>query len=137
MATGVNFDLELAVTGFKRNLAVASRSFSGFSKKVANDNKELGQSFIRLSSSITGKALNVAKTGLLALGAAIGIVGFAALKEAAKIEQLEIKFETLTGSAEKSKKIIKDLIDFAKKTPFQLVGISQASAKLLAFGVTA
>lgn len=73
--------------------------------------------------------------GLTAVGAAVGGLGFAAIKAAADAEQSEIAFTTMLGSAEKADLFIRDLVDFAKRTPFELKGLEESSKKLLAFGV--
>lgn len=41
----------------------------------------------------------------------------------------------MLGSAEKANKLLKELTDFAKKTPFELVGIRQNAKQLLAMGI--
>ena len=42
----------------------------------------------------------------------------------------------MTGSAEKGKAIMKDLVEFTAKTPFQLEGVGNTAKQLLAFGFT-
>jgi tape measure domain-containing protein len=77
----------------------------------------------------------VTTTKILAT-ATIGM-GVAFLKGAGDIEQTTIAFETMLGSAEKADKLIKDITDFAAKTPFELTGLIDSSKKLLAFGFAA
>lgn len=75
--------------------------------------------------------------------AIIGTAAFAALsaglysviKAGANFEQTQIAFETMLGSAEKAKTLLKELTDFASKTPFQLTQIEQATKQLLAYGI--
>ena len=72
--------------------------------------------------------------GILAAG--IGaLVGGAALTAAGKIEQLEVSFESMLGSAKAAKDMIEDLSYFAATTPFQLTDIGFATKSLIAFGV--
>jgi len=68
---------------------------------------------------------------LTLVGAAITIF---ALKASADMEQLQVSFGVMLGSMEKGKQMIKDLTDFAARTPFQLTGIGNATKRLLAFG---
>ena len=75
--------------------------------------------------------------GLAAVGAAGGALGYKMLKAAADMEQTQIAFETMLGSAQKANAFIKDLTDFAKRTPFEMKGLEDASKKLLAFGIDA
>lgn len=69
-------------------------------------------------------------------GTAAAAIGFFA-KRAGEIEQIEIAFETMTGSAEKANTLLQEITDFAKTTPFQLGGLFDASKSLLAFGFDA
>ncbi len=41
----------------------------------------------------------------------------------------------MLGSAEKADKLLRELSDFSKKTPFELVGIRENAKQLLAMGV--
>ncbi|MCL5105666.1 MAG: tape measure protein [Armatimonadetes bacterium] len=63
--------------------------------------------------------------------------GAAMLKFAGEMEQSELAFTTLLGSAEKAKTFIKELREFAAATPFELPGLMDSSRKLLAFGFEA
>jgi tape measure domain-containing protein len=69
----------------------------------------------------------------VAASASIGLL----LKKAGDIEQVEIAFETMTGSAETAQQLLKDITTFAAKTPFQLTDLIESSKQLLAFGVEA
>lgn len=60
-----------------------------------------------------------------------------ALKLAGDLQQAEIAFETMLWSWEEAQRMLKDLTDFAKKTPFELVGIRQNAKQLLAMWVQA
>lgn len=71
-------------------------------------------------------------TQILAVGTIA--MGVAFLKGAGDIEQVQIAFETMLGSAEKADQLIKDITEFASKTPFELTGLIESSKKLLAFG---
>lgn len=82
---------------------------------------------------------DASKKFALALGAggvAIAGLGALAIKAAADMEQTRISFTTMLGSAEKADVFIRQLVDFAKKTPFELKGLEQASKQLLAYGAT-
>jgi len=53
------------------------------------------------------------------------------------LEQTQVAFGTMLGSADKAKKLLTDLSDFAQKTPFELTGLRSTAKQLLAFGVSA
>ncbi|MEN6568062.1 MAG: tape measure protein [Veillonellales bacterium] len=79
-----------------------------------------------------------------AMGAAINAVSTACSSAAdaffgwnSMIEQSTISFTTLLGSAEAADEFIKQMKDFAAKTPFEYKDVDLAAKKLLAFGWTA
>ena len=77
------------------------------------------------------------------IGVAIGVVRglWAAISSgvnaAATLEQTAVSFEVLAGGAAEAKKLVKDLFDFAAKTPFEISPINEAAKKLLAYGFSA
>ena len=78
----------------------------------------------------------------LLLGAAITAVGVAGAfavggltKMAGEFEQTNIAFTTMLGSAELAKSTLKDLSDFAVRTPFQIPEVEQNAKLLLAMGI--
>lgn len=81
----------------------------------------------------------VAGAGLAA--GAVGAIGIAAatagIKTAASMEQASISFTTMLGSAEKADSFIRDLQDFAAKTPFDFPGLQDAASSLISAGIDA
>jgi tape measure domain-containing protein len=77
------------------------------------------------------KGAGLALGGLAAAGAVLGV------KTAAQMEQAQISFTTLIGSAQKAKKFLGDLTTFANNTPFELPGLVKSSQLLLNAGVNA
>ena len=63
--------------------------------------------------------------------------GVASIKMAADMEQTTTAFETLLGSTAAAKSMVKDLSDFAARTPFQMPGITKSAQQLLAYGFKA
>lgn len=53
-----------------------------------------------------------------------------------EVQQLEVAFETMLGSKQKSDALMKEMIDLAAKTPFGLQDVTNAAKQLLAFGST-
>lgn len=51
-----------------------------------------------------------------------------------QFQQLELAFNTMLRSTEKSEKLMGQLVDTAAKTPFDLTGIAQGAKQMLAFG---
>ena len=108
-------------TKIKAKNAAIGKSFDNLKAKVG----KLGQKFSSLGKGLSFK-----------VSAPIAAIAGLALKSAADIETMGVAFESMTGSALKSAKIVKGLISFAAKTPFQLIGIGKAAKQLLAAGVT-
>lgn len=86
------------------------------------------------------KGVDSLKTSILALSAAFGIATAALgyfIREAAKLEQVQIAFEVMTRSIAVGRKLLRDLYTFARTTPFQIPGVIQATKVLLAMGIVA
>jgi tape measure domain-containing protein len=79
------------------------------------------------------RAISGVKSNVKLLAAGIGVatvsLGFF-LKKAGEVEQVEVAFKTMLQSVELSKELLKDLSEFAAKTPFTIPGVRQ-TAKLL------
>jgi tape measure domain-containing protein len=103
---------------------------------------------VAASSAAAGSSLGgrlaagaaVAKAALLGVGAAatagLGAIAFFGLQSAARLEQTQIGFESLLGSAEDAKIFLEELQQFAAETPFEFAGIADASRRILAFGTS-
>lgn len=88
--------------------------------------------------------INLLKKGLMAGAVAVGVfavamgaVGIASIKAAADFEQTQIAFTTMLGSAEEATAFLKELADFAKKTPFTIQGVEKSARQLMAVGFEA
>lgn len=86
------------------------------------------------AASALGTAGKFAAVGIAAAGAAAIIAGKSALSSAGDYEQSRIAFETMLGSADKARKLMTDIANFAKSTPFELPEVVNGSKQLLAFG---
>lgn len=54
-----------------------------------------------------------------------------------EMQQLEIAFSTMLGSKEKADALIKEAVQFAATTPFDLQGVASGAKQLLAYGTAA
>lgn len=99
-----------------------------------------------------GKSQQATKASTVALGSAIGIVASmagitlvqglssaasAGLKAASDLQQAQVAFTTLLGSAKEADTFLNDMREFAAATPFELPGLLSASRSLLAMGFAA
>lgn len=71
----------------------------------------------------------------LGLTAPLTILGTVSVNAALGIEQFETALTTMLGSADRATALIKDLRDFAAKTPFEFTELQGAVRTLIAFGV--
>lgn len=105
--------------------------------------KSLRASLTLLSGTGRGlkAALGVGVTGVTAIGLALAGVGVAAIglgvKTASGLEQAQIGFTTMLGSAKAAKSFLAGLQKFAAATPFEFPELVTASQKLLAMGIHA
>lgn len=58
-------------------------------------------------------------------------------KTRGEFQQLEVAFETMLGSEERSSKLMNELVNTAAHTPFDLKGIADGAKQLLAYGFAA
>lgn len=103
--------------------------------KITGDSSGLDQS-LKKSESGFSKIISTAK-GFLGLGLVAGFASIAktALKGASDLEQQNVAFTTLLGSASKAKALIGELRDLAAFTPFSQSDLIQNAKLLLNFGV--
>jgi len=91
--------------------------------------RQMDRSIKGLKSSLATVGIGVAAIG--------GLVGGVFLRQAGIYEQAQIAFETMLGSADRAKNLLKDISTFAAKTPFEIQGLVDSSKRLLAFGFAA
>ena len=82
-------------------------------------------------------ASSKALTALAGIGAGIAAMGVASVKSASKLQNVQTAFNNMLGSGEKAAAFVKDLQNFAARTPFEFSQVSEAAQKFLAFGFTA
>ena len=91
----------------------------------------------RMSAAVAKhqQAIQGAGLALVAMGAAGILLGRKLVQAAGQMERYEAQFKVLTGSTEAAKARLKELVDFAAKTPFDLPGIIEASLLISALGL--
>ena len=102
--------------------------------------------FTKLGFQVDPKGIDKAKASLsglkkwiggLALGAGLVSLAKTGIEAAMTMEGLTAQFTVMTGSAEKAKGVISEIADFAEKTPFDKLGLSNAAKTLMVFGMEA
>lgn len=103
--------------------------------------RNVSNSVSKLSGSsgfgMLSKTAEIAAKSVAIFGTALTVAGGFAVKSASNFEQQRVSFENMLGSAEKARNMLKQLSDFAAKTPFQLPEIVNAGKQLLSYGVSA
>ena len=124
------FDIGSAVATLKADITHFKKGLEDAEGKMKATNSKLGSIAGNMAESFVG----FAKKGALALGAAGAAATAFGVKSAADFEQTRIAIETMVGSADNAKKLLKELSVFAAKTPFEFPEIAQTTKQLLAFG---
>ncbi|HEY3363961.1 MAG TPA: tape measure protein [Symbiobacteriaceae bacterium] len=114
-------------------LVVVGADLKDFNKGMAQVEramtKTLGTDAMAASRSVV--------TAFSVVGAAMGALGAASIGLAADMEQNRIAFTTLLGSAQKADTFLRQMEEFAARTPFQFNDLLVASKHLLAVGFAA
>lgn len=121
-AGSIKWDLDLDDSKFKSKLKSSSTEAKGFGSTV---------------SSIFGTLVKTTAVFGAAAGGALAVFGTFAVKSAGEFQQNAIAFETMLGSADKAKKLLKEVSDFAAQTPFELPQVVTGAKQLLAYGFEA
>ncbi len=74
--------------------------------------------------------------GVLSVGAAIGAMKWG-VQLAAQSETTQISFEVMLGSADRAKKMMADLREFASTSSFDVAGANEAAKQLINYGIQA
>lgn len=113
------------ISGFKQGMAEAKSHLGGFKDGIAS-----------AADGVKSFAEGVSVASAVVAGG-LALMAKSALNSAASFEQNRIAFETMLGSAEEARKLLKEISDFAMKTPFELPQLVEGSKKLLAYNVAA
>lgn len=126
-----------SVRGITGTLSNALNPAASMAARAGHDS---GNAFSNAFSAGIGAAgAALAKTmaiGVGAVGAGLAAAGAVGVKTNAQLEQADIAFTTMLGSAEKADSFIASLKSFASKTPFDFPGITKASQNLIAIGIS-
>lgn len=115
------------IKGFEAGIKKAESQMQGFDKAVSGAGNKIANVFESIGKAAIGyaKILGVAGAGATVF----------AVKTAADLQSLSTSFETLTGSAEKGRKVFTDLKKMGATTPFEIGDLAKATQTMLAFGI--
>jgi tape measure domain-containing protein len=121
--------------------SAVERQFAPAARIAASSGRDSGHRFaegFKAATSRVGAALGSSlKVGIGVATAAVAAAGAVGIKTAASMEQSEIAFTTMLGSAKKAKAFLGDLSKFAAKTPFDLPGLQKSASSLVSAGIEA
>jgi tape measure domain-containing protein len=124
---------------FTSGLAASAVGLEAFETKAEGASRQ-GDALNRSSGRLKG-AMGAIGSVAMGVGAAAGAAGVAAtamgLKFNASMEQSRVAFTNLLGSGERAEAMLDRLYNLAKQTPFEFPQLTQASQKLLGFGMAA
>jgi hypothetical protein len=107
------------------DLKLNTSNFDSASKQV--DSKLQG---VQNSIIATAKKIAIATTAIATASGAF------AIKSAADLEQTRIGIENMLGSADKARKLLGQISEYAQQTPFEFPELADATRQLIAFGFT-
>jgi len=118
-------------------------SYQSGAAQVQAANRGMGASAesAALQTKMMSSQFNLVALAAAAIPAVLGAVAASAVMMgiglASSLEQSEIGFTTMLGSAEKAKSFLKELQEFAKATPFTFKGLVGSTQMLIAMGFSA
>jgi tape measure domain-containing protein len=126
------------ITGNSASLVAAANQASGALTQVESAAQKSGGVLNSVFAGI-GQGFGIAAgiAGLNGVAGALGAVQSAAVGLNSKLEQAKIGFTSMLGSAETASAFLRDLQQFAAKTPFAFPELVQASQRMLAYGFAA
>lgn len=121
------------------NTAGAESKISGIAQKISSVGNGMSGGLTRILSKAgpAGLAIAGVTAAVAGLGAALGAAGDKFIGYNAKMEQTDIAFTSMLGSAQDAKVMMDQLREFADDTPFEFEDIAPAAQQLKAFGFEA
>lgn len=121
------------------NTAGAESKISGIAQKISSVGNGMsgGLTGILSKAGPAGLAIAGVTAAVAGLGAALGAAGDKFIGYNAKMEQTDIAFTSMLGSAQDAKVMMDQLREFADDTPFEFEDIAPAAQQLKAFGFEA
>jgi tape measure domain-containing protein len=136
-AKSIELQFRLAAASANRSLKGIDDdgAFRGLSDESKRAGSDIGSN-VEGGSGRAKAALGFLATGVALVGTALAAGGAAAvgfgLKSAASLEQTQVSFKALLGSAEQADAFIREMQQFAATTPFEFAGLADNAKQLLA-----
>lgn len=134
----IRYELTLDTSAFDRATALVKTKLAGVNTSLHTSGSQIdsysnksGSSFM----SLAGKA-GLAAGAILGLGWAVKATAGPFVNVGIEAQNLRTNLDVLTGSAQKGGAMFKNLTEMADKTPFESVDLTQATATMLAMGIS-
>lgn len=123
----LDFDATIDQKQFNLALDQMINRIKGVGDQAEKEGSKIDQSFRNAAAAVTAYfSLSFAKNMVTGIGQVRG-----------EFQQLEIALETILKNKEKSDALMKDIVQFAAITPFDLKGVASGAKQLLAYGTSA
>lgn len=127
-------DLEIKLNNARKTLADMENQLND----VGKASEKAGSSFLSLGNIIKGSLVyNAVYAAINAVTSAIKNSIGAGIQYDSTMQQLDVGFTTLLGSASQAQTMLRQLADFAQATPFDLQGVTESAKQMLAMGFSA
>jgi tape measure domain-containing protein len=127
-------DLEIKLNNARKTLADMENQLND----VGKSSEKVGTSFLSLGNIIKGSLIyNAVYAGINSVTSAFKNSIGAGIQYDSTMQQLDVGFTTLLGSASQAQTMLKQLADFAQATPFDLQGVTESAKQMLAMGFSA
>ncbi len=130
-----------AVKDVKRFTTKFTMGLKSVARAAVKAAAKTGRAFGKISKGLAGMARRMLSMKAAAVAAfvgwGIGKLGKSFFDTAVDMEKFEVTLGTVLKSTEKAKDMMKFIIDFAKKTPFEIPGLVEAATRLSAYGLDA
>lgn len=104
-------------------------------KVEGEQNLKRFQEGMRKTTELVQRLATVAAAAGAVVGAAMAALGKGVIETSAQFEGFETSLETIEGSAEKARKAMDWVVDFAAKTPYEIADTTEAFIKLKSYGL--
>lgn len=121
----LNFEITADDRQFQEKIQSVGRQVQSTARAIEGSGLSVEQAFSGMSRAAAS------------FGAAFSAQQFAqkVLQVRGQFQQIEMAFETMLGSAEKSNALMAQMVDTAARTPFDLDGVANGAKQLLAYGL--
>lgn len=124
MSNTIDFDVRVKLEDFERQLDQMQSRLEGATNRTQASADKMGDSFSKVGKMI-GTYFGVQQ---------LAEFGKKVISVRGEMQQLEIAFSTMLGSAEKANALMAQLTATAAKTPFDMNSIANGAKQLLAYG---